>query len=29
LLPPREVAPERVYDFTMIRALNDELKKGK
>ena len=25
----REVAPEQVYDFTMIRALNEELRKGK
>jgi len=25
----REVSPEQVYDFTMIRALNDDLKKGK
>jgi len=25
----REVAPEQVYDFTMIRALNDELKKNR
>src|SRR5438093_2534479 len=25
----REVSPEQVYDFTMIRALNDELKRGK
>ena len=25
----REVAPEQVYDFTMIRALNDELRKAK
>jgi hypothetical protein len=23
----REVAPEQVYDFAMIRALNDELRK--
>ena len=25
----REVAPEQVYDFTMIRALNDELRRSK
>ncbi|HEY6997200.1 MAG TPA: hypothetical protein VH851_04700, partial [Candidatus Binatia bacterium] len=25
----REVSPEQVYDFTIIRALNDELRKGK
>jgi ABC-type nitrate/sulfonate/bicarbonate transport system substrate-binding protein len=25
----REVVPEQVYDFTMIRALNEELRKGK
>jgi NitT/TauT family transport system substrate-binding protein len=25
----REVAPEQVYDFTMIRALNDEMRKSK
>jgi hypothetical protein len=25
----REVVPEQVYDFTMIRALNDELRKGR
>ena len=25
----REVAPEQVYDFTMIRAINEELKKAK
>jgi hypothetical protein len=25
----REVLPEQVYDFTMIRTLNEELRKGK
>jgi len=25
----REVAPEQIYDFTMIRTLNDELKKSR
>lgn len=25
----REVSPEQVYDFTMIRAINDDLKKSK
>ena len=25
----REVAPEQVYDFTLIRALNEELKKSR
>ena len=25
----REVAPEQVYDFTLIRALNEELRKGR
>lgn len=25
----REVAPEQVYDFTLIRAVNDQLRKSR